>query len=145
MQTLLLVNGPNLGTLGVRKPDVYGRKTLAQVEAEVRALAASADWECVCFQSNHEGELIDFIERHREASAMVLNPGALMVAGWSLRDALESFAAPWIEVHISNVWAREPFRHASVVSGLAYGVVAGLGTEGYLVASQVFLKGGTMQ
>lgn len=145
MPTLLLVNGPNLGTLGVRRPEIYGRKTLGDVQAEVSALAASADWECLCFQSNYEGELIDFLERHAKASAMVLNPGALMVAGWALRDALESFAAPWIEVHISNVWSRESFRHASVLSSLAAGVVAGLGTDGYLVASQILLTRGKRQ
>lgn len=145
MPTLLLVNGPNLGILGKRKPDVYGHKSLSDVQTEVGAVAASAGWDCVCFQSNHEGQIIDFIEDHHDAAAMVLNPGALMMSGWALRDALESFVGPWIEVHISNVWAREPFRHTSVVSGLALGVVVGLGTDGYCVAANHLLTRGAKE
>ena len=145
MPTLLLVNGPNLGTLGIRKPEIYGSKTLADVQGEVAAVTAAAGWRCEAHQSNHEGMLIDFIERHRDVAAMVLNPGALMMAGWALRDALESFAGPWIEVHISNVWSREGFRHNSVISALATGVIAGLGTDGYRLAASILIEKGSRQ
>lgn len=145
MPTLLLVNGPNLGTLGIRKPEIYGRKTLADVEGEVSAVASAAGWQCKACQSNHEGALIDFIEQHRDAAAMVINPGALMMSGWGLRDALESFDKPWIEVHISNVWARESFRHDSVLSALSSGVIAGIGTDGYRLAAQALIEKGQQQ
>lgn len=143
MPTLLLINGPNLGTLGIRKPEIYGSKTLADIQSEVTAVATAAGWQCEAFQSNHEGALIDFVECHRTAAAMVLNPGALMMSGWALRDALESFVGPWIEVHISNVWARESFRHNSVISALASGVIAGLGTDGYRLAARALVEKGS--
>lgn len=133
--TLLLVNGPNLSRLGSRKPEIYGRVTLSEIEAGIRDLADSKNWEVISFQSNHEGAIIDFLEENRSSSALILNPGALMVHGWSLRDALEDFPAPWIEVHLSNVWSREIFRHNSVISPLALGVIAGFGSRGYRLAA----------
>lgn len=135
MGQILLLNGPNLGTLGTREPDLYGTKTLADVEAEVRAEVERAGWELVAVQRDGEGELVGALQDHRSAAGAIVNPGALMIAGWSLRDALADFPAPWVEVHISNVWAREPFRHNSILSPLAAGVVAGFGTAGYRLAA----------
>jgi len=136
VRVLLLVNGPNLGRLGQRKPEVYGKTTLADIEGRLAALAEGRGWRLCTFQSNHEGALVDFLEAQRgQAHAMVLNPGALMMNGWSLRDAVEDLGFPWFEVHISNVWAREPFRHASILSPLAGGVVVGMGLRGYDVAA----------
>lgn len=136
MPTLLLVNGPNLSRLGTRKPEIYGNTTLSSITDELATITSAHGWELSAFQSNHEGEIIDFLERSRAtASAMVINPGALMMNGWALRDALEDFPAPWIEVHISNIWGRESFRHESVLSPLAHGVIAGLGTRCYAMAA----------
>jgi 5-deoxy-5-amino-3-dehydroquinate dehydratase len=136
MPELLLLNGPNLGRLGTRRTDVYGTDTLADIEVEVRDEVRSRGWDVVALQHDGEGELIGAIDAHRDAVAAIVNPGALMIAGWSLRDALEDFRAPWIEVHLSNVWAREPFRHVSVTAPLALGVIAGLGGRGYRLAAR---------
>jgi len=140
MRTLLMLNGPNLGRLGSRKPEIYGHTTLLDIASQVRSMAADRDWQVDDFQSNHEGALIDYLEARREVDALVLNPGALMMNGWSLRDALEDFPAPWIEVHLSNIWSRETFRHTSILSPLAVGVVAGLGSEGYLLAAAALMR-----
>lgn len=133
--TLLLVNGPNLSRLGSRKPEIYGHVTLSEIEADVQDFAAAKNWAAISFQSNHEGAIIDFLEENRSSAALILNPGALMMSGWSLRDALEDFPAPWIEVHLSNVWSREIFRHKSVISPFALGVIAGFGSRGYRLAA----------
>lgn len=90
----------------------------------------------VTAQSNREGDLIDVLEAHADAAGAIVNPGALMMGGWSLRDALEAFTSPWIEVHLTNVWARESFRHESLTGGLAAGVVMGLGARSYSVAAR---------
>jgi 5-deoxy-5-amino-3-dehydroquinate dehydratase len=135
MQTLLLVNGPNLSRLGARNPEIYGTTTLQSIADELGSIAQAHGWTFQSFQSNDEGRIIDFLESHRDCAALVINPGALMMNGWALRDALEDFPAPWIEVHISNVWARESFRHVSVLSPVASGVIAGLGSGCYAMAA----------
>ncbi len=140
MGCLLIINGPNLSRLGKRKPEIYGANTLTDIETRLSYLAGSAGLKCVFFTSNSEGEIIDFIEKHCDASGMVINPGALMMSGWSLRDALEDFAAPIIEVHISNIWAREAFRHSSVLSAHVNGVIVGLGAAGYDLAMSELLR-----
>lgn len=140
MSEVLLLNGPNLGNLGRREPALYGTKTLADVEAEVTAEVAPRGWTVVSVQREGEGELIHALNDHRDVVGAIVNPGALMIAGWSLRDALADFPRPWIEVHISNVWAREPFRHSSVLSPVASGVIAGLGTLGYRLAARALLE-----
>ncbi|MFI1826484.1 type II 3-dehydroquinate dehydratase [Streptomyces sp. NPDC020412] len=141
----LLLNGPNLGTLGTRQPEVYGTTTLAEVAESVAARLAGAGYGLRSEQHDCEGALIRALTRHRDTVAAIVNPGALMIAGWSLRDALADYPAPWAEVHISNVWAREPFRHNSVVSPLAVGVVAGFGVHGYELAAEALVRrlGGT--
>jgi 5-deoxy-5-amino-3-dehydroquinate dehydratase len=139
LSELLLLNGPNLRLLGQREPEIYGTETLLDVEAAVRAEVADRGWKVTAIQSDSEAELIRIIEEHYETVGLILNPGALMMAGWSLMDALKSYPQPWIEVHISNVWAREAFRHESVLSAVADGVIVGLGTAGYALAARALL------
>lgn len=132
---ILLVNGPNLNLLGTREPEVYGEETLADVEALVKRVAGDFGLGMVAVQSNHEGVLIDSIHEAREScSAIVINPGAFTHTSVALRDALTSVALPVAEVHISNVHAREKFRHHSYISGIADCVIVGCGVQGYELA-----------
>lgn len=141
-KNILLVNGPNLNLLGTREPAVYGTTTLPQIEQAATAQAAAAGAQLQCFQSNHEGALIDRIQAARTegVDAIVINPGALTHTSVALRDALSAVAIPFIEVHISNVHQRETFRHRSFLSGIAVGVVCGLGPHGYGVAIEFALN-----
>ncbi|MCG8915914.1 3-dehydroquinate dehydratase [Actinokineospora sp. PR83] len=140
MSVVLLLNGPNLGILGQREPEVYGTDTLADIEAAVAEEVRVRGWEVASVQHDSEGDLVGAIHRHRGSTVgAIVNPGALMIAGWSLRDALASYAPPWVEVHLSNVWARERFRHDSVIAPLASGVVVGLGAFGYRLAARALL------
>ena len=134
--SLLLLNGPNLNLLGTREPQIYGTETLADLEQGLQALAQGLGHGLVCLQSNHEGVLIDRIHAARldGTQAIVINPGGLSHTSVALRDALAAVALPVVEVHISNVHRREDFRHHSYVSGVAEGVIAGLGLEGYRAA-----------
>jgi 5-deoxy-5-amino-3-dehydroquinate dehydratase len=137
---VLLLNGPNLGALGYREPEVYGTDTLADIEKMVADEVSDRGWDVVSVQRDSEGDLVGAIHEHRDTTVgAIVNPGALMIAGWSLRDALASYAPPWIEVHLSNVWAREQFRHESVIAPLARGVVVGLGAYGYRLAARALL------
>lgn len=130
-----ILNGPNLNLLGQRQPEVYGRETLADIEAACAALAAELGVQVRFRQSNHEGQIVDWIHEAREtAAAIVINPAAYTHTSVAILDALKAFDGPVIEVHISNVHQREPFRHHSYVSLRADGVIAGCGTEGYLLA-----------
>ena len=133
---LLLLNGPNLNLLGTREPQTYGATTLAEVEAMCTRIAADRGALLACFQSNHEGALIDRIHAARDESvdAIVVSPGGLTHTSVALRDALAGVAIPFVEVHVSNVHAREPFRHHSYLSPIARGVIAGLGVDGYRLA-----------
>ncbi|OWW19040.1 type II 3-dehydroquinate dehydratase [Noviherbaspirillum denitrificans] len=139
---ILLVNGPNLNLLGTREPEVYGSTTLADVEQAATAQAAAASAAIACFQSNHEGALIDRIQaaRHEGVDAIVINPGGLTHTSVALRDALAGVAIPFVEVHISNIHKREEFRHHSYLSGIAVGVICGLGVDGYRAAIEFALK-----
>ena len=133
-QTIYLINGPNLNLLGVREPHIYGKSTLADVEANCRKLLP-AGWQLQCMHSNHEGQIIDWIQQARtEANALVINPGALAHTSIGLLDALQSFPGPALEVHVSNIYQRESFRHHSYASMAADGVIAGLGVAGYELA-----------
>ena len=135
MTRVLVLNGPNLGSLGRRQPEVYGRATLADIEHLVRQRAHQLGLEIRFEQSNHEGTLIDILEEERDsADGCILNGGALTHTSVALRDAVSGFGKPVIEVHISNIHAREEFRHVSLTAGVARGIIAGLGPQGYLMA-----------
>jgi 3-dehydroquinate dehydratase II len=130
-----VLNGPNLNLLGLRQPEIYGRDTLADVEALCRETAADAGLDIRFLQSNHEGELVSWIhEARQEAAAIVMNPAAYTHTSVAILDALNAFEGPVIEVHISNVHKRESFRHRSYVSLRADGVIAGCGVQGYALA-----------
>ncbi len=132
---IFVLNGPNLNLLGLRQPDIYGRETLADVEASLFRLAGELGVSLDCRQSNHEGQLVDWIQEAREeAAGILINPGAYSHTSIAILDALNAFDGPVLEVHISNIHKREAFRHHSHVSTRAEGVIAGFGTEGYLLA-----------
>ena len=131
-RVLHILNGPNLNLLGEREPQIYGGDTLADVEALAAQTGEELGFAVECFQSNHEGALVDEIQRIRHDSAgVVINAGAYTHTSVAIRDALASLAAPFVEVHVSNVHAREPFRHHSYLSGTATAVVLGCGIQGY--------------
>lgn len=134
--SILVLHGPNLNLLGIREPGVYGLTTLAQIDEELATMAANAGAKLRSFQSNHEGALIDRIHAAREDGTghVIINPGGLTHTSVALRDALLGVGIPFIEVHLSNVFAREPFRHHSYLSDIAVGVVSGLGPQGYELA-----------
>ena len=136
--SILVLHGPNLNLLGTREPEVYGRTTLPQIDADLAQMAAHAGAALHCLQSNHEGVLIDRIHEARldGTEFIVINPGGLTHTSVALRDALASVALPFIEVHLSNIHRREPFRHHSYLSDLAVGVICGLGADGYRLALQ---------
>jgi len=132
---VLVLNGPNLGTLGHREPEIYGTQTLADLEKLLNDRGRELDFVLTCLQSNHEGQLIDWIEKEGAASdAIIINPGALSHYSLALADALRGSGKPVVEVHISNVFAREPERHRMVTAVVAKGVISRLGFEGYLAA-----------
>ncbi len=140
MKRILLLNGPNLNMLGVREPEIYGTDTLASIEAEVVAYAEGRGAAVDCFQSNHEGALIDRIhEAHGRYDGIVYNPGAHTHYSWALADAIGSVDVPMVEVHISDVDAREDFRKISVFEGVRAGLVKGKGRAGYTEAVDVVL------
>lgn len=141
MPSLLLVNGPNLNLLGVREPEIYGHETLADVEALVRETAAARGFDVVAVQSNHEGVLLDSIHEARTTCAgIVINPGGLTHTSVVLRDALSGVALPVAEVHISDVYAREEFRHHSYVADVAVVHVIGQGIAGYRSATEQLIE-----
>jgi len=127
-----VAHGPNLNLLGTREPDIYGSETLERIDERLKELGRELGLEVTTFQSNHEGELIDFLHGIREShSAVIINPGGLTHTSVALRDALAGIDLPVYEVHLSNVHARESFRHHSYISPIASGVLCGLGSFGY--------------
>ncbi|MEU4924653.1 type II 3-dehydroquinate dehydratase [Streptomyces parvus] len=139
MSEILLLNGPNLGILGRREPEIYGSETLADIQQAVTEEVAGRGWRVVSKQHDCEGEMVRTVQDHEDAVGAIINPGALMIAGWSLRDALANYPSPWIEVHLSNIWAREAFRHQSILGSLASGVIFGLGADGYRLAARALV------
>src|SRR5688572_9363964 len=137
---ILLVHGPNLNRLGRRDPMIYGTITLKEIERVVTEGARPHGIDVLCFQSNHEGELIDWLQAEAEsAAAVIINPGGLAHYSVALRDALEDTKRPVVEVHISDPAAREPFRHSLITATAAVKIITGKGLEGYLEALE-FLK-----
>ncbi len=147
MIPVLILNGPNLNLLGTREPDRYGHESLNDVNARLVNLASELDLKAICYQTNHEGEMIDFIHGSRSgdhaaagARAAIINAGAWTHTSIALRDAMLAVALPFIEVHISNVYAREGFRKHSYLSDIAQGTICGLGTEGYCAALRALAR-----
>ena len=136
MPKVLLINGPNLNLLGTREPERYGSATLTQIEGDCRQRALELGLELACFQSNGEGELIDRIHQagRENVDFIVINPGAYTHTSIALRDSLLAVGIPFVETHMSNIHAREPFRHRSYLSDVAHGVIIGLGAFGYRLA-----------
>ncbi len=132
---VLILNGPNLNILGTREPEIYGATTLADIESSCRSRAGELGLEVDCRQSNSEGELVDWIQESREQhDAIIINPGAYSHTSIAILDALQAVGLPVIEVHLSNIHQREPFRHRSYVSKVAKGVICGFGADGYGLA-----------
>lgn len=137
MLKLLLLNGPNINMLGIREKTIYGGDTLDKIEEEVQAYGLSLNYQVDCFQSNHEGELIDKIHQaHDSYSGIIFNPAAYTHTSIALHDAIKSIHTPVIEVHLSNVHEREAFRHLSYTAPACMGQIVGLGKQGYLLAVQ---------
>ncbi len=132
MPNILILHGPNLNLLGTREPDVYGRETLADINAMLIEHAQRLQVQVRCLQSNHEGELIDAIHKAEE-TALLFNPGAFTHYSIALRDAVAAKGLPTVEVHLSNVHAREEFRHHSVIAPVCLGQIAGFGSYSYVV------------
>jgi len=134
---VLVMHGPNLNRLGKREPHIYGHQTLADINDALQSLGHDLGVEVVAVQSNHEGELIDRLQAHQDDPALlgvIINAGALTHYSYALRDAVASVAVPVVEVHLTNVYRREPFRHHSVLAPVVQGQITGLGAEGYLLA-----------
>jgi 3-dehydroquinate dehydratase-2 len=138
MASLLLINGPNLNLLGTREPGVYGETNLADVETRLTAMAKGLGHDLNCFQSNAEHEIVDRVQQARidAVNFILLNPGAFTHTSIAIRDALLAVSIPFIEIHLSNVFAREEFRHSSYFSDIAAGCLFGLGAYGYELALQ---------
>lgn len=134
-RTLWVINGPNLNLLGEREPHIYGSQTLAMINAELTELAAGAGYALNCYQSNHEGDLVDWVQAARNTTnGLIINPGGYGHTSVALRDALAAYPHPVIEVHLSNIYKREGFRHHSYLSAVVTGMICGLGADGYKLA-----------
>ena len=141
MKKVLIINGPNLNLLGTREPEIYGKTTLKDIETELKNKAEKLNVEIECFQSNHEGEIVDKICGAKgKFDAIIINPAAYTHTSVAIRDAFAAVDIPAIEVHISNVYSREEFRHNSLIAPVVVGQIAGLGIQGYLLALEYFSK-----
>ena len=136
MTRYMLLNGPNLNLLGSREPEIYGSETLKDIEDRLQKIAKENSFELLCHQSNAEHELVDLVHsaKNQDVNCIIINPGALTHSSIALRDALSGVGIPFIEIHISNIYAREDFRQKSYLSDVAEGVISGLGIDGYELA-----------
>ena len=140
MIKILVLHGPNLNMLGTREPEIYGKTTLEQINDKLRGLAANLDSEVETFQANSEGDLIDIIQKKSVAiDGLIVNLGAYTHYSIALRDAISGLAKPTVEVHLSNIYARELFRHMSVTAPVCRGMITGLGWRGYLLALEALV------
>lgn len=138
---ITIINGPNLNMLGERDPAVYGTHSLDDIEKACHETANQYGFEVEFFQSNHEGELVDFIQNSREESdGVIINPAAYTHTSVAIRDALEILSCPIVELHLSNIYKREDFRHKSYVSGIADGIISGFGAYGYVLAIEAMVN-----
>lgn len=138
---ILVLHGPNLNLLGQREPDIYGSKTLGEIDRALEDRGKKLEIAIECFQSNHEGELIDRIQAAaKKFDGILINPAAFSHYSYALRDALSASGLPLIEVHLSNVFAREPFRHHSVITPVAKGMICGLGPDSYLLGLEALVN-----
>lgn len=141
MKKILIINGPNLNLLGIREPDVYGNFSLIDIENNLKKLADELKIEIYCFQSNNEGEIVDKIGMAKEKfDGIIINPAAYTHTSIAIRDAISAINLPVIEVHISNIYAREEFRHNSFVAPVCVGQISGMGIDGYLFALKKLCK-----
>ena len=141
MKRILVIHGPNLNRLGRREPDIYGSHTLEAIDAEVIQAGKAAGVAVQTFQSNHEGALVDRIQQAaEEVDGLIINPAAYTHTSVALRDALQMLAIPVIEVHLSNIYRREAFRHHSMTAAAATGQITGLGKNGYLLALEALVR-----
>lgn len=141
MKKILIINGPNLNLLGTREPEIYGKFTLADIENKLKNFAKKINVEIECFQSNHEGEIVDKIGGAKNNfEGIIINPAAYTHTSVAIRDAISSVGMPVIEVHISNIYSREQFRHNSFIAPVAVGQISGLGVDGYLFALEKLSK-----
>ena len=137
---LLVLNGPNLNMLGYREPKIYGSVTLDEIVNKLKAKADENDCEVICLQSNHEGQLVDWIQQYREiVEGIIINAGAYTHTSVAIRDALSAVKLPVIEVHLSNIYQREEFRHHSFITDIALGQICGLGWMGYILAFEAMI------
>ena len=140
MIKILVLHGPNLNKLGTREPEIYGKTTLEEINEKLRGLAANLDSEVESFQLNSEGDLIDIIQKKSETiNGLIVNLGAYTHYSFALRDAISALAKPTVEVHLSNIYSREQFRHNSVTAPVCWGMITGLGWRGYLLALEALV------
>jgi len=137
---ILVIHGPNLNLLGKREPGIYGQQTLSDINQSLKELARNLDAELKTIQSNSEGEIVSFIGDNSDWDGIIINPAAYTHTSVAIRDAISATGLPTIEVHLSNVFSREEFRHFSYISPVATGVICGLGPEGYLLALNAIVK-----
>lgn len=138
---IAVIHGPNLNLLGTREPEVYGKKGIEKINSEIKSKAEDLEIEIEIFQSNHEGEIVDFIQDgYDEFAGIVINPAGLTHYSIVLRDALVAVRLPVVEIHISNIYQREEFRHKSVIAPIAVGQISGLGPQGYLYALEAMVN-----
>ncbi len=140
MRKILVIHGPNLNLLGKRKPEVYGNMNLEKINEEIKKFAKKNDLEVKIIQSNEEGEIVDAIQKAADYSSIVINPGGYTHTSIAIRDAIEAVEIPTVEVHLSNIYSREEFRHISMSAPVCIGQISGLGWYGYILALEYLIK-----